>query len=137
MTFESVAEYISSFPGPVQEVFREVHQTVLKAAPQGIESISYGLPTIKQGGKVVVHYGAFQKHIGFYATPTGHAAFADRLAPYKQGKGSVQFPLSEPMPLSLIADIVKFRVKQLTEAESEKRTPVKASKLTGSRSPVI
>ena len=129
-TFRSVAEYISSFPAPVQQVLKEVQKTVMCAAPKGIESISYGLPTVKQGGKVVVHYGAFQHHVGFYATPTGHAAFAAKLAQYKQGKGSVQFPLSEPMPLALIADIVKFRARLLDQVESEKRTSVKALKST-------
>ncbi|HEY0059872.1 MAG TPA: DUF1801 domain-containing protein [Flavisolibacter sp.] len=130
--FGSVEEYISSFPVPVQQVLKAVQKTVMSAAPKGNESISYGLPTVKQGGKVVVHYGAFQKHIGFYATPTGHAAFAAKLAPYKQGKGSVQFPLSAPMPLALIADIVKFRVSLLAQPESEKRKPVPALKSSGS-----
>lgn len=129
--FTSVAEYISSFPVPLQQVLEEVRETVLQAAPMGIESISYGLPTVKQGGKVVVHYGAFQKHIGFYATPTGHAAFAAKLAQYKQGRGSVQFPLSEPMPLALIADIVQFRTRLLTQADSKKRRSVTVSKPSG------
>lgn len=131
-TFRSVHEYISSFPAPVQHRLKEVQETVLKAASKGIELISYGLPTVKQGGKVVVHYGAFQKHIGLHATPTGHAAFAAELAQYKQGKGSVKFPLSEPMPLALIADIVKFRVTLLARLESENRTLVKASKSASS-----
>jgi uncharacterized protein YdhG (YjbR/CyaY superfamily) len=134
MSFESVEEYISSFPAPIQEVLKKVQKTVLKAAPCGVESISYGLPTVKQGGRVLVHYGAFQKHIGLYATPTGHAAFATELAQYKQGKGSVQFPLSEPIPLALITDIVNFRVEEVAGKEPGKRASATASKSSRSKS---
>lgn len=76
------------------------------------EGISYGMPAYKMNGRPLVYFAAFKNHIGFYATPTGHAAFAKELSGYKQGKGSVQFPVDEPMPLQLIADIVKFRVEE-------------------------
>lgn len=76
------------------------------------EGISYGMPAYKMNGRPLVYFAAFKNHIGFYATPIGHVAFAKELSGYKQGKGSVQFPVDEPMPLQLIADIVKFRVEE-------------------------
>lgn len=74
--------------------------------------MAYGMPAYKLRGKPLVYFAAFNKHIGFYATPTGHEKFATKLAKYKQGKGSVQFPLSEEMPFKLIEEMVKFRVKE-------------------------
>ena len=68
----------------------------------------------KLKGKNLVHYAAFKNHIGFYATPSGHEAFKDRLAGLKQGKGSVQFPHTEPLPLDLIKEIIEFRVHELS-----------------------
>ena len=70
------------------------------------------MPAYKINGKPLVYFAGFKNHIGFYATPTGHAEFADELAKYKQGKGSVQFPLDKPIPYSLIKRIVLFRVKE-------------------------
>ncbi len=109
-----VADYISSFSNDVQTKLRQVRRTIRKAAPKAVESIAYGMPAYKLGGKPLVYFAAFPKHIGFYATPTGHAAFKKELAKYKQGKGSVQFPLTEPIPITLIARIVTFRSQQLS-----------------------
>lgn len=108
-----VVDYISSFPKDVQTKLRQVRRTVRKVAPEAVESIAYGMPAYKLDGKPLVYFAAFPKHIGFYATPTGHAAFKKELAKYKQGKGSVQFPLTEPVPVTLIARIVEFRRKHL------------------------
>jgi uncharacterized protein YdhG (YjbR/CyaY superfamily) len=83
---------------------------ILKNAPGAVESISYGMPAYKLNGKPLVYFAAFKNHIGFYATPTGHEAFAKELSIYKQGKGSVQFPVNKPMPLKLVAEMVKFKV---------------------------
>ena len=105
-----VDAYIGRFPAPVQEALRQVRATIVKTAPQAEESISYGMPAYKLNGKPLVYFGGYEKHIGFYATPTGHEAFQKELSAYKQGKGSVQFPLSEKMPLALIKKIVQFRV---------------------------
>jgi len=111
----SITEYIATFPKDVQKILEQVRYTIKKAAPGAEETISYGIPTFTFNGKNLVHFAAFKNHIGFYATPTGHKEFEKELSIYKQGKGSVQFPLDKPMPLSLITKIVKFRVKENSE----------------------
>lgn len=105
-------EYIASFPKEVQQLMEQVRATIKQAAPEAQESISYGMPAYKTNGKSLVYFAAFKNHIGFYATPTGHSEFAEELSKYKQGKGSVQFPLNKPIPLELISRIVKFRVEE-------------------------
>jgi uncharacterized protein YdhG (YjbR/CyaY superfamily) len=109
---KSVEVYINSFPSKTQKLLQQVRKTIKAAAPKTTEDISYGMPAYKLNGKPLVYFGGYEKHIGFYATPSGHKKFEQQLSIYKQGKGSVQFPLDEPMPLKLIADIVKFRVKE-------------------------
>lgn len=104
-----VATYINSFPANVQERLNEIRQIIREAAPAATESISYGMPTYKQAGKPMVYFAAFKNHIGFYATPNGHEAFKEELSQYKQGKGSVQFPLNESLPVELIRRIVRYR----------------------------
>ena len=111
-TFNNVDEYIATFPKETQELLKQVRKMIRQAAPDADESISYGMPAFKLNGKPLVYFAAFKNHIGFYATPTGHQEFADELSKYKQGKGSVQFPLNKPMPLDLIERITKFRVKE-------------------------
>lgn len=107
----TIDAYIAGFPEEIQSILEEIRDTIRKAAPFAEESINYAIPTFRQNGNLV-HFAAYKKHIGFYATPAGHEAFKDELASYKQGKGSVQFPLEEPMPLDLIARIVQYRVQQ-------------------------
>ncbi len=102
--------YISSFPEYTQEILVKIRQIVLENAPQAAEQISYGMPGYKTLGKPLVYFAGYKNHIGFYATPTGHKKFIKKLSPYKQGKGSVRFPLNQPIPYPLIAEIVKFRV---------------------------
>lgn len=106
---KNVDEYIATFPMEIREILEEVRTIILETAPEAQELISYGMPGYKLKGQPLVYFAGYKKHIGFYATPTGHEAFKDRLAGYKQGKGSVQFPIDEPMPAELIADIVRFR----------------------------
>lgn len=108
---KNIDEYIAAFPTDIQAVLQEIRKIIRQAAPEAQECISYAIPTFSQNGHLV-HFAAFKNHIGFYATPTGHEAFAKELSNYKQGKGSVQFPLNKPMPLDLIAKIVKFRVAE-------------------------
>lgn len=108
---KDIDDYIQSFPPDVQALLQEVRKTIKEAAPGAEEAISYAIPTFKLHGHLV-HFAAFKNHIGFYATPTGHSAFKDELSAYKEGKGSVQFPLNEPLPLKLIARIVKFRAEE-------------------------
>lgn len=116
----SIDDYIAGFPADTQKILQTIRTTIQKAAPEATETISYAIPTFSLNGKHLVHFAAFKNHIGFYATPTGHEAFAKELSKYKQGKGSVQFPIDEPMPLSLITKIVKFRLKVVKEKLKKK-----------------
>ncbi|MEO8236680.1 MAG: DUF1801 domain-containing protein [Flavobacterium sp.] len=97
----TIDEYIGGFPNEVQEILEEIRMTIQKAAPEAKEKISYSMPAFEQNG-IVVYFAAFKKHIGLYALPSGHEAFVEELSKYKSGKGSVQFPLNEPMPFDLI-----------------------------------
>ncbi len=104
-------EYIEGFPLSTQKILKQVRSTIKKAAPKAEETISYGMPAFTLNGHLV-YFAGYKSHIGLYALPSGHAAFKKELAKYKQGKGSVQFPIDEPMPSTLITKIVKFRVKE-------------------------
>jgi uncharacterized protein YdhG (YjbR/CyaY superfamily) len=108
-----VDAYIARFDGDVHARLGRLRDIVRAAAPTAVEAMSYGMPGYKLNGKPLVYFAAFAKHIGLYATPTGHDAFRDELASYKHGKGSVQFPLNQPMPWELIERIVLFRVDEL------------------------
>lgn len=110
--FESVDEYIASFPVDTQKVLFEIRKTIRDAAPEAEERIAYNMTGYKSNGKALVYFAGYKNHIGFYATPTGHTAFAKDLAKYKQGKGSVQFPLNEDLPVDLIKRIVQFRLEE-------------------------
>lgn len=110
--YKSVDEYIQTFPKDTQIILENVRQVIIKNAPEAVESISYGMPAYKTYGKPLVYFAGYKKHIGFYATPTGHSEFSNELSVYKQGKGSVQFPLDHPIPYWLIEQIVIFRVKE-------------------------
>lgn len=107
----TIDEYIAGFAPDVQEILQQIRQTIHEAAPDAQETISYQMPTFALHGNLV-HFAAFSKHIGFYPVPSGIEAFQEELAVYKQGKGSVQFPLSQPMPYDLIRRIVLFRVQE-------------------------
>ena len=107
----TVDEYIATFPADVQQRLRDMRETIRRHAPNATEAIAYGVPTFKLDGNLV-HFAAFARHIGFYPGPSGIVHFDDRLTKYKRAKGSVQFPLDEPLPLDLVAEIVKFRVEE-------------------------
>ncbi|MXN92409.1 hypothetical protein GR160_14365 [Flavobacterium sp. Sd200] len=117
-------QYIASFPENVQQMLQQLREAILQTAPNATEGISYAMPAYKLNGKPLVYFAGYKSHIGFYATPTGHEAFAPELAQYKQGKGSVQFPVNEPLPLDLIKRIVLFRVKE-NEANTSKSKKAK------------
>lgn len=106
----TVDEYISEFSEEIRERLELMRKIVQENAPEAVESISYGMPAYKLNKKPLVYFGGYQSHIGFYATPSGHAKFKEELSSYKQGKGSVQFPLNKPLPVDLIAKMVRFRV---------------------------
>ena len=108
----TIDEYIASFPSQTKEYLNQIREAIQIAVPEAEESISYAMPAFKLKGKALVYFAGYKGHIGFYATPTGHKAFEKDLSLYKQGKGSVQFPLDKPMPLELIARITKFRAEE-------------------------
>lgn len=114
----NIDAYIAGFPEEVQAVLQQVRATIKAVVPEAVEAIKYDMPTFVLHGNLV-HFAAFKKHIGFYPAPTGDPAFEEALAGYKQGKGSVQFPLDQPMPLDLIVKMVKHRILK-TAAQSKK-----------------
>jgi uncharacterized protein YdhG (YjbR/CyaY superfamily) len=119
--FNTIDEYIASFPPDIKKKLEEMRATIRAAAPQATEKISYQMPTFYLNGNLV-HFAAFKKHIGFYPAPRGIEAFREELSVYKGAKGSVQFPLDEPLPLELVSRIVKYRVAEnLKKAEATKR----------------
>lgn len=128
VSIATVDDYIAGFPPPVKKLLSTLRKTIKSAAPKAEELISYQMPAYKYKG-VLVYFAAFEKHIGFYATPTGHSAFKKELSGYKTGKGSVQFPLTEPLPLDLIKRIVQFRLKE-NESKALKKIPASHKKLS-------
>lgn len=118
-TPKSIEEYILQFPTNIQEILQMLRKVIKEAAPDAQEKISYQIPTFVLHGNLV-HFAAFKNHIGFYPTPSAIEAFKDELSKYKGGKGSVQFPMEEPIPYELIRDIVKFRVVENLKKAEEK-----------------
>jgi uncharacterized protein YdhG (YjbR/CyaY superfamily) len=110
----TIDAYISSYPGGVQKILREIERRIKKILPDAVQCMSYGIPTFDLDGRHVVHFAAFKKHIGFYPTPSGISAFKEQLAPYKFSRGAVQFPLDQPIPYQLIAKITTFRKREVT-----------------------
>ncbi len=117
---KNIDEYIATFPKEVQSILQLVRTTIRKAAPEAEETINYQMPTFKLHGNLV-HFAGYKSHVGFYPAPSGIEAFKKQLSVYKGAKGSVQFPLDQPMPLELISKIVKFRVKETMEKEKSKQ----------------
>lgn len=111
----TVEEYLGAFEGPVRERLDAMRATIRAEAPDAVESIAYGMPAYKLDGKALVYFAGYPAHVGFYATPNGHEAFAADFAAYKQGKGSVQFPHTKPLPLDLVRRVVAFRVTAIRE----------------------
>lgn len=109
----TVAEYINQFDGEVKTRLLQLREIVRAEAPDAIESLSYGLVGYKLNKKPLVYFGGFAHHVGFYATPNGHDAFRAEFAKYKQGKGSVQFPNDQPLPVELVKKVVRYRKDQV------------------------
>ena len=118
--FTTMDAYIASVPKEVQSILEEIRQTIRKAAPDAVEAISYQIPTFKLNGNNLVHFAAWKDHVGFYATPSGNAAFRKELSKYKVAKGSIQFPIDEPIPFDLVTNMVLFRVKETRVPKKKK-----------------
>ena len=120
----TIDEYIAGFPKDIQQLLKTMRSTIQKAAPKAEEAIKYAMPTYVLNGNLV-HFAAFKNHIGFYPAPDGITSFKKELAIYKTSKGAIQFPLDKPLPLGLIKEIVRYRVKM---SEEKAKAKVKTKK---------
>ena len=118
--FKTIDEYIAEFPKNVRDILEEIRSIIRESAPEAEEAIRYGIPTFMLNGNLV-HFAAFKNHIGFYPTPSAINAFNKELSPYKLAKGTVQFPIDEPIPFDLIRKIVRYRVKETIARREEKK----------------
>ena len=118
-TPKSIDEYIAGFPPEIQQILEQIRATIKAAAPDAQEAISYAMPTFKLHGNLV-HFAAFKNHIGFYPTPSGTERFQQQISAYKAAKGSIQFPLDQPIPYDLISEIVRFRAQENMAAAAAK-----------------
>jgi len=119
ITYDTIEEYIASFPPEVQEILNKLRNVIKESAPDASEKISWEMPTFVLHGNLV-HFAAHKKHIGFYPAPSGIDAYRDELSDYKMSKGAIQFPIDKPLPYDLIRKIVKYRVIENTKQAEEK-----------------
>jgi uncharacterized protein YdhG (YjbR/CyaY superfamily) len=110
--FKTIDEYIKTFPEDVQKLLEKIRETIRKAAPEAVETISYQMPTFNLEGKYLIYFAAWKNHIGFYPIPAGDKAFQKELSPYKGAKSSVRFPIDKPIPYDLVKKLVMFRIKE-------------------------
>jgi uncharacterized protein YdhG (YjbR/CyaY superfamily) len=130
-TAHSIDEYIAGFPAEMQAVLEELRALIKTSAPGAAETISYAIPTFDLNEKHLVHFAGYARHVGLYPAPSGLEAFKEALKPYKSGKGSVQFPLGQPLPADLIRRIVEFRV---AENLKPRTTPNKVARASSKES---
>jgi len=121
VTFDSIDEYIASFPEDAQKIMEQLRSTIKAAAPRAGEKISYNMPTFTLNGTYLVYFAGWKNHIAFYGAPRGNAEFKEDLSAYETGQGTLKFPLDKPMPLDLIAKIVKFRVSENLKRTDKKK----------------
>ena len=127
-TSKDMDKYIAGFPKDVQAILEKIRKTIRKAAPEAEETINYGIPTFTLEGNLV-HFAGFKNHVGFYPAPSGIEKFKKELSAYEGAKGSVKFPLDQPIPYDLIREIVVFRVKEnLEKAEAKRKKKKPTSK---------
>jgi uncharacterized protein YdhG (YjbR/CyaY superfamily) len=120
----AIDEYIAGFPPETQAVLEELRALIKATAPGATETISYAIPTFDLNGRHLLHFAGYARHVGLYPTPSGLEAFKEAFKPYKTGKGSVQFPLDQPLPTDLIRRIVEFRVAEnMARASKKGRQP--------------
>src|SRR5437879_6045366 len=113
--FTTIDEYISTFPDNTQAILEKVRQAIHKAAPDAVETMSYGMPTFDLNGKHLVFFAGWKHHISLYPLPAGDEAFQQELSHYKRAKGSIQFPLDKPIPYDLVEQIVTLLKKETRE----------------------
>jgi uncharacterized protein YdhG (YjbR/CyaY superfamily) len=115
--FKTIDEYVKTFPKEVQRSLGKLRQTIRKAVPDAVETISYQMPTFKLNGRFLVSFAAWQHHIGLYPIPGGTEAFKREISRYKGAKSTARFPLTEPVPYDLVAALVRFRMKEATKRD--------------------
>jgi uncharacterized protein YdhG (YjbR/CyaY superfamily) len=121
--FNTIDEYIETFPKDVQRILEKVRQTIRETAPEAVETISYQMPTFKLDGKYLVYFAAWKTHIGMYPVPAGTEAFKKELAPYKGAKSTARFPIDKPIPYDLVKKMVIFLIKENQKKRNYKRKP--------------
>lgn len=120
---KDIDDYIAGFPEEVQKILKKVRTTIRQTAPEAEETISYQIPTFKLNDTYLIYFAGFKNHISLYPAPRGAEEFKKELSAYEGGKGTVQFPLDQPIPYDLIKRIVKFKVK-----ENQAKTKAKEKK---------
>ena len=116
--FTTIDEYISTFPADIQAILEKVRQAIHKAAPEAAETISYGIPTFNLNGKHLVFFAGWKHHISLYPIPAGDEAFQQKISQYKRAKGTIQFPLDNPIPYDVVEKIVTLLMMENPEKES-------------------
>jgi len=117
--FATIDEYIASFPPEVQEKLQGIRTVIRKAAPDAEEAIRYGIPTFRQNGSNLVHFAAFKDHLSFFPTSSGVEKFRNELTSYSVSKGTIQFPLTDPVPYDLVERITRFRAGETREKKGK------------------
>ena len=110
VVFNSIDEYIASFPVNIQKIMEDIRSTIKVTAPNAKEKISYQIPTFELNGRNLIHFAGWKKHISLYPIPAGDEAFEKKIAKYVAGKGTLKFPLDKPLPLELIKEVVRLRL---------------------------
>jgi len=119
--FKSIDEYIATFPDNMQKILEELRSTIKAAAPDAGETISYNIPTFTLNGKYLIYFAGWKNHISLYPIPIGTDAFNKQVSKYVEGKGTLQFPIDKPLPMKLIARIVKLKVAENRKSADKKK----------------
>lgn len=112
MKFTSIDEYVSTLPENAQKAMMKIIAAIKKNVPDAEGHISYNMPAFKVNGEYFIHFSAWKNHIGMYPIPAGNEAFQKQIEPYRSAKSSLNFPLSQPMPIKLIEKFIKFRIAE-------------------------
>ena len=115
LKFATIDDYIATFPEDVRSVLQLVRRTIHEAVPEAEETISYQIPAFNLHGKNLVHFAGWKRHISLYPIPDGDDAFQQRIAPYRAGKGTLQFPLQQPIPVDLVTNVVAHLIAGRTD----------------------
>jgi uncharacterized protein YdhG (YjbR/CyaY superfamily) len=114
----SIDEYVAAFPTQTQRMLEELRALIRAGAPTATETVSYAIPTFDLNGRHLLHFAGYRRHVGLYPVPSGVPALEEELAPYRSGKATARFPLSQSLPTELIRRIVAFRVEENTRKAS-------------------